>query len=507
MSFYGLEIAKSALFISQQGMNLAGQNIANAATEGYTRQRLELQAIDPADLSGRYAALNKSAVGAGAKVQGIVQIRNAYVDRALRKEYSDLGQIQTRANEMEYLEDLFNETTDSSISATLSEFFDSVQDLSKDTVSKEIRTEVQQSAVTLTQTFNHYYTQLSELQDQMNDSMKVTVDSINEISQSIAAYNKSIYSFEMDGSKANDLRDQRNLLLDKLSSLVNIEYSEDSAGRLSVKAGDTEIVNHTSYTELAVVGDQTGVVTGTSGYYRVCVKGAVDSNGDPVEVNYTSGELAGYRQLRDGNAADDVGIPHIINRLNELVRGIAQKFNEVHETGYTMAYGSVASQTGVRFFDVPLDTNGDPDYSKLTAGNFSLSDEVLNDVNMIAASDKQIDLSAENTQASNNKVALKLSALTTASSAINGTSFEGFMQGMVVELAVGSAYCQNILESQQAVTDNLETRKESTSGVSVDEEMISLVKYQHMYSAASRVINAIDEALDKLINGTGVVGR
>ena len=173
MSFYGLEIAKSALFISQQGMNLAGQNIANAATEGYTRQRLELQAIDPADLSGRYAALNKSAVGAGAKVQGITQIRNAYVDRALRKEYSDLGQIQTRANEMEYLEDLFNETSSSSISATLSEFFDSVQDLSKDTVSKEIRTEVQQSVVTLTQTFNHYYTQLSELQDQMNDSMKV----------------------------------------------------------------------------------------------------------------------------------------------------------------------------------------------------------------------------------------------------------------------------------------------------------------------------------------------
>ena len=172
-----------------------------------------------------------------------------------------------------------------------------------------------------------------------------------------------------------------------------------------------------------------------------------------------------------------------------------------------MAYGSVASKTGIRFFDVPLDTNGDPDYSKLTAGNFSLSDDVLNDVNMIAASDKQIDLSAENTQASNNKVALKLSALTTDSAAINGTSFEGFMQGMVVELAVGSAYCQNIQKSQQAVTDNLETRKESTSGVSADEEMVSLVKFQHMYSAASRIINAIDEALDKLINGTGVVGR
>lgn len=503
MSFYGLEIAKSALFTSQQGINLTGHNIANADTEGYTRQRLILQAISPAELSGRFSTIARSAVGAGVVIRSVSQVRNAYVDRTLRKEYSNLGEWETRTNEMEYMEALFDETSASSISTTLSEFFDSVQELSKDPLSKEIRTSMQQAAITMTETFNHYFQQLSDLQSQMNDSMKVTVQRINEISTSIASYNRSIEIFELDGDNANDLRDQRNLLLDELSKLSNIECSEDSEGRLSVWVGDAQVVNHTSSTNLQVAADQTGAVTGASGFYRVCV---MDSGGNLVDVDYSGGELEGYRQLRDGNSADDAGIPYFIGRLNDMVRSLAEEFNAIHETGYTMAYDSVASQTGVRFFDVPFDAGGDPDYSQLTAGNFAISDEVLNDVYQIAASDTLIDLSADNTQTSNNEIALQLAALTNAS-IIGGTSFEGYLKDMVVELAVNSAYSQNMLESQQSVTQSLETRKEGISGVSVDEEMINLMKFQHMYSAASRVINVMDEALDKLINGTGIIGR
>lgn len=503
MSFYGLEIAKSALFTSQQGINLTGHNIANANTEGYTRQRLILQSISPAELSGRFATISRSAVGTGVVIQSVSQVRNAYVDRALRKEYSNLGEWETRTDEMEYMEALFDETSESSISTTLSDFFDTVQEFSKDTLSKEIRTNMQQAAITMTETFNHYYRQLSDLQSQMNDSMEATVQRINEISSSIASYDRSIEIFELDGDNANDLRDKRNLLLDELSKLSDITYSEDSDGRLSVWVGDTQVVDHTTSTSLQAVADQTGAVTGATGFYRICV---TDAGGNLVDVNYSGGEMEGYRQLRDGNTADDAGIPYFIDRLNEMVRSLAEEFNAVHETGYTMAYDAVASQTGVRFFDVPLDAGGNPDYSLLTAGNFAISNEVLNDVNQIAASDTLIDLSADNTQTSNNIIALQLAALTNAS-IIGGTSFEGYLKDMVVELAVNSANSQNMLSSQQSVTESLETRKEGISGVSVDEEMITLMKYQHMYSAASRVINAVDEALDKLINGTGMVGR
>ncbi len=494
MSFYGLEIAKTGLFISQKGINLAGHNIANADTNGYTRQRLSLVSIDPGSLLARYLPLSNGAVGRGVKVQAVEQLRNAYVDRALRGENSSLGQWETRTAELEYLESLFNETKTASLSNSLSNFFDSVQELSKDPVSKEIRTNVQQTAITLTQTFQHYYKQLTDLQSQMNDSIGVTVNRINEITKSIADFNLSIETFEMSGENANDLNDKRNLLLDELSTLTDMDYSTDSQGRLSVRIAGNTVVDHGTSYGLKVKAD-------ANGFYSVHMDDAAET-----EVNYTNGEMAGYRQLRDGNTADNIGIPYLMNGLNTLVRGIAKQFNDIHKTGWTMPHDSVTSQTGVYMFNVDV-VGGVEDYTSITAGNIKLSDAVLGDVYQIAASSKQINLSSSDPQDRNNENALKLAALGTSSVVMGNTSFEGFLKNLVVELGVGSAHAANMLTSQQALVSNLQGRKESVSGVSVDEEMVQLMKYQHMYNASSRVITSIDEALDKLINGTGIVGR
>jgi len=504
MSFYGLEIAKSALSLSQKGMNLAGQNIANAATEGYTRQRLNIVSIEPVSLSGRYLALSVGAVGGGATATSVDQIRSAYIDSALRKEYSSQGQWDTRATEMKYLESLFDETSTSLLSKSFTNFFDSLQELTEDTVSKEIRTNVQQDALTLTQTLNSYYSQLSDLQSQMNESIKTTVDRINEISKSIADYNKSIYTYEMTGENANDLRDKRNLLLDELSKLVDTQYSEDSDGKLSVSVAGNTIVNHGNYTELTAVADQTGVVSGTTGFYRVCIE---DADGNLTNVAYTDGSLAGYKQLRDGNTADDMGIPYLMDKLNTLARGLAQQFNAVNKAGYTMPHDAEASVQNINFFKVPLDGDGDEDYSLITAGNLTLSDEVKNDPYKIAASSDPVNLSADNTNTGNNENALKLAALGTSASAIEGTGFEAYLKNIAVGLGISSAHCSNMLAGEDSLVSNLENRKEAVSGVSTDEEIIELMKYQHMYNAASRIINAIDSALDKLINETGMVGR
>ena len=497
-SFYGLEIAKTGLYVSQKGMNLAGHNIANADTAGYTRQRLSLVSIEPGALTARYLPLANGAVGKGVNVNAVEQLRNAYVDRALRSEYSGLGQWSTRSEEMTYMESLFQsllrENDKASLASCLSNFFDSVQELSKDPVSKEIRTNMQQSAITLTQTFNHYYKQLTDLRNQMNDSIQVTTNRINEITKSIADYNLSIETYELSGENANDLRDKRNLLLDELSTLVDMEYSTNSQGQLSVTIAGNTVVNHGASTDLKVKADANGM-------YSVHLDDATET-----QVNYTNGTLAGYKQLRDGNTADNIGIPYMLEGLNTLARSIAKQFNDIHKTGWTMPHDSVASQTNVYLFDVAV-VGGVEDYSSITAGNFKISDAVLNDVYKIAASSKEIDLSSSAPETKNADIALKLAALGTSSATMANTSFEGFLKNIAVELGVASAHCSNMLTSQQALVANLETRKESVSGVSVDEEIIHLMKFQHMYNASSRIINAIDEALDKLINGTGMVGR
>ncbi len=507
MSFYGLEIAKSAIFISQKAVNLAGHNIANASTAGYTRQRITAVALDAADFSGRYAPLQKGGIGAGAHIKAVDQLRNSYIDRALRQEYSDVGRFSTRTDELEYIEAIFNEVRGRGISGTLAEFFNSIQEFSKDPVSKEIRTDVQQNAIKLTESFNHYYKQLSEQQSVMNESLKMASEHVTGILSTIAAYNKSIYSYELGGERSNDMRDKRNLLLDELSEYLEIEYYEDSSAKLTVSAGGDLLVSHTDYFSLTTIADQVGAVTGTPGFYRLCIDGTDDGTGAPLELQYKSGKLYAYKELRDGNSATDIGIPHLINNLNKLARGLAEQFNIAHEAGYTIPHGATPSQTGVRMFSVPLDAFGQPDYSALNAGNFSLSLDVINDVYKFAGSNTFIDNSSSNPELGNNLNALSLAALTSAENMLEGASFESFLKGVVLEIAIESSRSKSMLTGQQAVVNNLETRRESVSGVSIDEEMVVMMRYQHMFSAASRVINAIDEALDKLINGTGLVGR
>ncbi len=495
--FYGLEIAKSGLYVSQAVMNITGHNIANADTDGYSRQRIVAESVEPSTMSFRFSKVLGNTVGGGATIQTTDQIRNEFVDRQYQKEYADAQKWATETEQMEYIESLFNETSDNSISSTLASFFDSIGELSKNPASEELRTNVQQNAIKLTETFNHYYEQLTELQDMQNESMKVSVDRINDLTTSIASYNKEIYTYELSGEKANDLRDKRNLLLDQLSGIVNIEYSEDSDGQLTVTVNDKELVNHTDVTLLEVEQDQTGVVSGTADYYGIYYEGTSD------EFDYSSGELAAYRLLRDGDSVDSIGIPRILDNLNTLARSIAKEMNTVNAGGYTMPYGANESRQGVKFFDVPSN-----DYNLVTAETFGLSAELKESAYNIACSDQKIDdPTSENNQRGNNKNALKMVALSTRVDVPDVSNFENYLKSIIVEVSIESAHCQKMDDGQMSVMDNLINRRESISGVSIDEEMIQMIKAQNAYSAASRMITAIDEALDTLINKTGMVGR
>lgn len=495
-SFYGFEIAKTGLFISQKSINLTGHNIANANSVGYTRQRFVTQGIEPGALGDRFCAPGKGSVGGGVEVQVLEQMRSDFIDRQYREENSVFGSWNKRAEELEFIETMFNETSDTSITVTLEEFFNSMQELSKDPVNEEIRTNVQQNAIKMTETFNHYYNQLVAVQKVQNQEMGVTVEHINDLVSNIATYNKQIYSYELSGEKANDLRDKRNVLLDELSGLVNIEYTVNSDDHLIVSVEGVELVNHTTATLLEARPELTCPVTGETGFYEIYLEGT------NTVFNYTSGELAAYRGLRDGNAVDDIGIPRIIDNLNTLARSLAEEYNAVHSAGYTMPHGAAASQTGINLFEVP-----GGNYNLVTAKTFSLSAEVKDSSANIAASDQLIDLSLGNNQKDNNKNALKMVELAGRSDLPVVGSFSSYLKSTITELAIESSHSQKIAAGQQLVVANLENRRQSISGVSIDEEMIQMVRFQHSYSASSRVISALDEALDVLINRTGSVGR
>ncbi|MDL2289326.1 flagellar hook-associated protein FlgK [Clostridia bacterium OttesenSCG-928-F22] len=497
-SFYGLNIAKTGLFMSQRALNVTGHNIANVNTEGYTRQRYISASIDPASSREFLQPYYKGRVGGGVEPVVLDQIRDSFIDRELRREYAGYAHYSTRADTLMYIESIFNETSDSSISKTLANFFDSLQDLSPDAASKELRTNVIQNGIKLTETFNHYHKQLLELQKVQNESMKVTTDNINDILTGIADFNKQIFVFEIAGEKANDLRDKRNLLLDELSGLIDIEYTYDDFDRLSITCGGQELMYHTDYTKLKAVPSTTpSPVTGQLGFYDICL-----DNGKNTKLNYTNGEMEAYRVMRDGDSPDEIGIPRMIDNLNILARTIAEQFNKIHETGYTYEYGGNASVTGVKLFEVPAGG-----YADITAENFKLDDIVKNDPYKIACSSVKIELTIQPPKHGNNEVLLEMIALASSESVPLVGNFEGFLKTTILEVSVESGHIQKLASSQEAVSNNLLTRRESISGVSIDEEVVTMLQYQHMYSASSRMINAIDEALDILINKTGLVGR
>ncbi|MGI6192275.1 MAG: flagellar hook-associated protein FlgK [Christensenellales bacterium] len=496
--FYGLEIARRGLTVSQRAIQLTGHNVANADTEGYTRQRLVIESIYPqtgSRLSGNFA------IGGGAEAKSVEQLRSAYIDRQLRGEYASLGEWSTRAEEMRFIESVLDETAKTgTLSQTMADFFQSVGKLTTDPDSSEVRTNMQQNAIKLCEKLNYYYEKLADVQNLYNDTIKIQVDEINNMLTSIASYNKEIWAYELNGQTASELRDRRNLLLDKLSQTASVTYSEDEEGRLSVFVEGYKLVDHLDAFHLETVPNKTGVVSGSADYYSVNYKDPV--TGDLTEIIATGGTLKAYQDLRDGDSVDNVGVPYLMDQLNTLARSLAKSFNEVHEKGYTIPYGTGTSMTGVKLFDVP-----DNDYSKVTAGNFSLSAEVLANVLNIAASSKPVDLSGADTQKGNNENALALYALTSSTNIETVSNFQEFLKSFVVQVGISSASAQEMSKSQTFIVDNLETRREAISGVSIDEEMINLINFQYAYAAASRVLTAIDEALETLIMGTGVVGR
>lgn len=249
-STFGMfETAKSGLSAARQNLNITGQNIANANTDGYTRQRLITSAIDPAASTYLVSQVDTSNVGKGVEVLGVRQIRSAYLDNQYRDFNSDYSYSEYRTQSLTYLEGLFNESdTDSGLTTAIENFYSALNTLTEDTSSEEYRTNVQQQALALTESFNIVYKEMNDLWDDQNYSISMNADKINSLADQISELNTSIAQYERTGETANDLRDERNILLDQLSGVVNISYStnDSNPSMVDIRIGSLDLVTGTS---------------------------------------------------------------------------------------------------------------------------------------------------------------------------------------------------------------------------------------------------------------------
>jgi len=510
-TFRGLEVGKSALNTASINQDVTGQNIANAKTAGYSRQRTVTAARVPVGSNYVLDQIYNKRVGQGSEVTDITQYRSDYLDKQFRNQDSDYNYYQYRDQGLTYLTGVVNELDDdSSVTVSLDDFKSSLQNLAKDSTSQENRLNVQQRATALIKSLGYVHSEMVDLWEDQNTSVQTVADSINSKTDQIAMLNSAIANYEHNGTTANDLRDERNTLLDELSGLVDITYSTNTTNdsMVDVQIGGVTLVSGSEKNSLSVDTSTTNAYTnqpentlllndtiGGSGTYTLST-----TAGGSDTIQITGGELYAHMGLLTSMSSDSPGIPYYINQLNQFAQNVAKQVNDLHKTGYTDPQDGGTSKNGVNFFKVPTDTDGNEDYSQITAGSLSLSDEVKASVWNIAASSQAIDLSASSTNESNADVAAKLYTL------MNGGTFSSSLNTIVGHLAIATDTNSGLLNTNKSMLNSISKQRTSLSGVSLDEETTNLIMYQQSYSVASRMITTIDEMLNTLINGTGRVG-
>ncbi|HHW32017.1 MAG TPA: flagellar hook-associated protein FlgK [Clostridiaceae bacterium] len=533
-AFFGLNVALRGLYSSQRNLNIINHNLNNVNTPGYSRQVGIQQASCP--LPGYNG---KGMLGTGSEVVSIDRMRDEYLDYKYWSEIVSYGEWETKKTLLSEMEATFNEPSDSGFTTVFNDFYNSLQELAKDPGSPSVRAMVKQKAITLAKYFNSTASNFEKLQADINYRIRAKVEEINSLASQICQLNKQIYTAELDGSKANDLRDQRTLLVDKMAKIINVEANEVVVGKLAngvedrrfvLTIGGRAIVDHYNFEKLALVqrdGDAKLNKEDIDSLYDIMWE-----NGNSLDIK--SGELRGLLDVRDGNAGkpglDGVtktpsykGIPYYQEQLSNFVRIFAKAFNEGiiagekltgHADGYGLdpdEEGPLTSATGIRFFTMmnaegeylssgdflALGNDIDEIYSNITAKNFSISKEILEDYNAIAASDKEGETG--NIVVLNTLISMRHNVRMFTEGAP-----EDFMKSLITALGVDSQQAVRYTENMNAVLNQITSQRSSVSGVSIDEEMANMVRFQHTYNASARMITTIAELYDTLINMLGV---
>ncbi len=461
--FNGLEIGKRALATSQLWLNTIGHNIANVNTPGYTRQRV--------NITSTYPLRHKvGPVGTGVTAVNIEHMRDLFLNNQFRNENTSLGNWSAISKTVSQIENLFNEPNDNSLGDLINTFWDTWGEFASSTDPDTVRDTLRTNTNNLTSAFHRIYNEIVDLKKSVNADIELSIAQINTYTTEIASLNRQISHTELGIEKANDLRDQRDLLIDKLSQYVNVNVVEQNNGTATVLIGALTIVEGNHSFNLDTIKSRSG---------SVAINEIVwEGSKSPIKI--TDGELKGLLDTRDEI------IPDYLASLDEIAQTIVTNVNELHRTGY-----NPAGDTGINFFDP----------EGLSAENISLSDDIQNNSFNIAAA---IDIDAPG----DNRNALAIADLKHARLMKKDTiTIAGYYQSFVGAMGVEVSQANNLQNSYKLLVEQLENSRQSVQGVSLDEEMAQMIKYQHAYDAAARVITSMDQALSTVIKDMGIVGR
>jgi flagellar hook-associated protein 1 len=549
--FSVLNTAKLGLQTNQTAIEVVGHNIANVQTEGFSRQEVTLEVNRPRRVGLAF-------LGTGVRATSVTRNFDQFLFNQILGESSTLGNFDIRNTFFQRLETILNESSGVSLNNAMSEFFLAFDDLASNPTNLAARTAVLSTAGTLATVFNQLGSSLLQQRINLDGAVGAEVTEINGMLDEIAEFNRSIVQLENGNTPANDLRDQRDLLIKKLSEKLDVQLidTNDNSAMLTLSGGSPLVVGTTVF-KLSTTAN-----LDNRGFKDILVDDGMGGTNN-VTAEIQGGEMRGLLDMRDVEALG------LIDQLDRLAAGFMEQVNGVHLQGLGLDGSSgnlffetltptvtISSQnlgaptvtainaspstvtvdkfqlqfTGAGFFDVfnlttnqtvatglavggtvnianglAITTGGAPlagdtvniSISEDAAMNMALSSTVLNDTSKIAAGlsgtgDGQNALNISNLQ---NSLVFSAGGFTPGA----GTStFDDFYNSMISGLGAGSRSSQAILSQQEGVMLQLNSQRESISGVSLDEEMVNLIKFQQAYAASARMITVIEEMFDVL---------
>jgi flagellar hook-associated protein 1 FlgK len=448
--FSALNNAAQALAAQRYAIDVTGRNIANANTDGYTRERADVTATGgPAGVPRLHATAN--AASGTATVSGTSRLNDPVLDARARSEHATGSYLDTKSTTMNSIESLVDEPSDNGLAEQLSSFWNSWSGVQNNPGDTTARNAVLSSASSVVATLHSISGGLSDLAADTQTALTNTVAQINQAAQSVASLNAQIRIATATGSVDPAVLDQRDAQLNTLAQLGGATAAQQTDGTVTVTMGGQTLVSTVTAATVAV--DPSNQVT----------------------VGGNTAALTGGTALAQSQTLTTT-IPGYQAQLDSVAAGLASAVNSVHASGYDLS-----GAAGGAFF------------TGTTAATISVA---ITDPSKVAAS-----ATGSGTGDLDGSVAATLATLGSAATGPDAT-YRKFVTSLGSD--VQSATQQSAL--QTTITSNVDTLQASVSGVNYDDEVTNLLTYQRAYQASSRVLTTIDDMLDTLINRTGRVG-
>ena len=511
-TFMGFETAKSAVFTNQKSLDIVGNNLANINTPGYTRQRVERTAISQSTFSNRVSSNRIGLAGQGVESLGVSQMRDAFLDKCFRDEYSKASYHGQAASILSSIQSTLTDgndiTSSAGIQGAIEQLYSGLNQFINEPTLDSGANIVMSAFKNICHVLNQLDEQLQVVTNQQIDDLRASVTRVNEITSAIAHLNDtiskdaaSLNTGSNEHFKPNELLDQRNQLLDELASYGNIKVTELANGTVSVEMGGHKVVNGNSADSLTMnVSDEKLVSINwrTSGDNIRLSAGSM-----LADLHFINGRGS---NIQSKDESTEQGIPYYRDRLDSFAHALASfvnssvpEYDPLTDEPRTDADGKIIYKTLLS-----ASSYGGAGDGRITAASISLSTEWIQGGAgyFIYNRDESVEDYAQ--KMASTLVDEKFTFQSYGES-FTGT-FAEYNVEMLGRLGTDLQYQEGRHEASATVADDFLERRDQIAGVSQDEETADMLRYQRSYEAAARLMTILDEVLDVLINRMGRVG-